>query len=104
MHASEDPLNAGRLQSELMLQQTSKHRAIIGQHWIVAILEQRRLLDLDLVADDAPAIDAAAHDPVDAAVTVIGAAVAIRAEGAAEFGDHDNHRVAPARRADLLGK
>src|SRR5579863_5077267 len=104
MHAGEDALNAGRLQAKLVLEQSGKHGAIIRQHRIVAVLKQRRLLDLDLLADDAPAIDAAAHHPVDAAVTVIGAAVAILAERTSEFGDHDHDRVAPAGRADLFGK
>ncbi len=45
----------------------------------------RRLGDLDLLAGHAPAIDAAAHHPIDAAMAVIGAAVAILAESAAEL-------------------
>ena len=76
-------LNARRLQPIQVLEQARKHRAIVGQHRIVAVLKQRRLFDLDLLAGDTPAIDAAAHHPVHAAVTVIGAAVAVLAEGAA---------------------
>src|SRR6201999_4226231 len=87
MHPCKDPLNARRLKPELMLQEAGEHRAVIGQHWIVAVLEQRRLLDLDLFAGDAAAIDTAAHHPVDAAVTMIGAAVAILAKRAPELGD-----------------
>src|SRR5579862_2909826 len=104
MHAGEDPLNVCRLQPVEVLEQTCKHRAIVGQYRIVAILKQRRLLDLDLLADDASAIDAAAHHPIDAAVTMIGAAIAILAEGAAEFGDHDDDRVAPGCGPDLFGE
>src|SRR5262249_45201480 len=66
--------------------------------------EQRRLLHLDLLAEDAAAIDAAAHHPIDAAMAVIGSAVAILAEGAAELGDHHDDRVAPCRGPDLLGE
>src|SRR5271154_7066353 len=92
-----DPLNARGRQSVQVLEQTCKHSAIIGQHRIVAVLKQRRLLDLDLFARDATAIDATAHHPIDAAMTVIGAAVAVLAEGAAEFGDHDDDGVTPTR-------
>src|SRR5579872_1587202 len=104
MHAGEDALNAGRLQSKLVLEQSGKHGAIIRKHRIVAVLKQRRLLDLDLLADDAPAIDAAAHHPVDAAVTMIGAAVAVLAERAAEFGDHDDDGIAPSGGSDFFGE
>ena len=37
-------------------------------------------------------------------MAVIGAAVAIFAEGAAEFGNHHDNGVAPSRRSDLFGK
>src|ERR1700722_3257938 len=102
MDVGKYPLNARRLQPIQVLEQTCKHCAIIGQHRIVAVLKQRRLLDLDLLARDAPAIDAAAHHPVDAAVAVIGAAVAVLAEGAAELGDHDDDGVAPTARSNLF--
>src|SRR5258708_15046088 len=55
-------------------------------------------------AKGAAAIDAASHYPVNAAVAMIGAAVAVLAEGAAELGDHDDHRISPSGRPDLLGK
>src|SRR5579863_2991168 len=95
MDVGKDPLNTRWLQPIQVLEQTRKHRAIIGQHRIVAVLKQRRLFDLDLLARDTSTIDAATHHPVDAAVTVIGAAVAVLAEGTAEFGDHDDDGVAP---------
>src|ERR1700761_2929958 len=102
MHPGKDPLQARRLEPELMLQQAGEHRAIIGQHRIVAILEQCRLLDLDLLAGDTATIDAATHDPVHAAVTVVGAAVAILAKRAPEFGNHDDDGIAPAFWTDLF--
>src|SRR5258708_32588270 len=64
----------------------------------------RRLLDLHRLAKDAAAIDAASHHPVDAAVAVIGATVAVFAEGAAELGDDDDNRISPSGGADLFGK
>src|ERR1700692_2473172 len=104
MHARENTLYAGCLQPEHALEQSAKHRAVVGQNRIIAILKKIGLIDLDLFADDAAAIDAAAHYPVDAAMAVIGAAVAVLAEGAAEFGDHDDDSVSPSRRSDLFGK
>src|SRR5271169_4767689 len=104
MDACENPLNARGLKSEDALEQASEHRAIVGQNRIVAVLKKRGLLDLDLFADDATAIDAAPHHPIDAAVTVIGAAVAVLAEGATEFGNHHIDGVAPSRRSDLFGE
>src|ERR1700730_6158172 len=99
-----DPLNARGRQSVQVLEQTRKHGAIIGQHRIVAVLKQRRLLDLDLFAGDASAVDAAAHHPVDAAVAVIGAAVAVLAKRTPEFGDYDDDGVAPTTRSNLFGE
>ena len=48
-----------------------------------------------LLADDPSAIDGAAEHPIDGAVTVIGAAIAILAERAAEFRDHHDHGIVP---------
>src|ERR1700733_3802774 len=92
MHASKNPLNARLLQPVEVLKQTCKHGAIIRQHGIIAILKQRRLFDLDLLADNASTIDAATHHPIDAAVAVIGAAIAVLAEGTAEFVHHHYYR------------
>src|SRR5258707_15540966 len=103
MNASKDPLNACGFQPEHALQQACEHRPIVGQNGIVAILKKVCLLDFHLFAKDAAAIDAASHYPVNAAVAMIGAAVAVLAEGAAELGDHDDHRISPSGRPDLLG-
>src|SRR6202021_1495255 len=91
-------------QGEHALEQPAEHRAVVGQHRIVAVLKKIGLIDLDLLADDAAAIDAAAHHPVDAAMAMVGAAVAILAEGAAEFGNHHHNRVSPSGRANFFGK
>src|SRR6516165_9270108 len=84
-------LHALRREAVHLLRKAGEQRAIIGEHRIVAVLEQGRLLDLDLLAGDASAVDAAAEHPVDAAVAVVGAAIAVLAEGAAEFGDYHHH-------------
>jgi hypothetical protein len=102
MHTGEDAPNACCLQPEHALEQPPEHRAVVGQNWVVAVLEKIGLIDLDLFANDAAAIDAAAHHP--SAMAMIGAAVAVLAEGAAEFGNHDHNGVAPSRRTDLFGK
>src|ERR1700676_2017736 len=102
--ACENPLNTVCLQAEYPLEQACKHRPVVSQNRVITILKKRGLLDFDLLAGDAAAIEAAAHHPIDAAVAVIGATVAIFAEGAAEFGDHDDDSVSPPRRSDLLIK
>src|SRR6202163_4741475 len=104
MDARKNPLNARGFQPEHALEQPGEHGTIVGQDRIVAILKKVCLLDLDLFAENTAAIDAAAHHPVDAAVTVIGAAVAVLPKGAAKFGDHDHHRISPSRRSNLFGK
>src|ERR1700722_1558011 len=104
MDVGKYPLNARRLQSVQVLEQTRKHGAVIGQHRIVAVLKQRCLLDLDLFAGDASAVDAAAHHPVDAAVAVIGAAVAVLTKRTPEFGDHDDDSIAPTAWPNLFGE
>src|SRR6202051_4922519 len=97
-------MDAGIVQPEHALEQACEHGPVVGQDRIVAVLKKRRLLDLDLSAEHAAAIDAAAHHPVDAAVAVIGAAIPVLAEGAPELRNHHDHRIPPSRRADLLGK
>src|SRR6185437_16881345 len=104
MNAREDSLDSGSVEPVHAPEQAGEHRAIVGQNRIVAVLEQGRLLNLDLFAEDAAAIDAATHHPIDAAMAVIGAAVAVLPEGAAKFGNDDDHRVAPGGRPDLLGE
>src|SRR5262249_18147685 len=69
--------------------------AVFVQHRVVAILEQRSLGNARLLADDALSLDRPAQHPVHAAVAVVGAALAVLADGAAEFADDDHHRVAP---------
>src|SRR5579863_10432133 len=102
VNPGKDPLNARGLKSEDPPEQASEHGAVVGQHRVVAVLKERGLRDLDLLAGDAATIDAAAHHPIDAAVTMIGAAVAVLAEGAAELGNNDDDGVAPRRRSDLF--
>src|ERR1700730_8621990 len=89
MNAGKNPLHACGFQPEHALEQACEHRPVVGQNRIVAVLKQACLLDLDLFA---------------AAVAVIGAAVAILAEGAAELGDDDDNGIFPSCRSDLLGK
>src|SRR5271168_677705 len=72
------------------LEQASEQGAVVGEHGIVAVLEQRRLGDLDLFADEPAAFDGAAEDPIDAAVAVLGALVAVLAECPPELGDDDD--------------
>src|SRR5579883_384638 len=100
--AWEYALDAPRIEAIHAVEKAREHGAIIGQDRVVAILEQGRLLDLDLLAMDASAIDAAAHHPIDAAMAVIRAMVAVLAESTAELRDHDHHRVVPGLRSDLL--
>src|SRR5260370_16887756 len=104
MNAGKNPLHACGFQPEYAMAQAREHRPVVGQNRIVAVWKQACLLDLDLFAEDAAAIDAASHHPIDAAVAVIGAAVAILAEGAAELGDDDDNGIFPSCRSDLLGK
>src|ERR1700730_13014634 len=104
MNLSENSLKARGLQSEHMLEQPCEHRAIIGEDGIVTVLEKVRLVDLDLFAKDTAAIDAAAHYPIDAAVSVIGTVVAVLAKGAAELRDHHDDRIPPPGRSNLFGK
>src|SRR5258708_18155494 len=104
MDARKNPLNARGFQPEHALEQPGKHGTIVGQNRIVAVLKKVCLLDFDLFAENTAAIDAAAQYPVDAAVAVIGAAVAVLPKGAAKFGDHDHHRIAPSRSSNLFRK
>src|ERR1700723_2011347 len=104
MNAGENALNARWFQPVHALEQPCEHRTIIGQNRIVPVLKKIGLVDLDLRAEDAAAIDSASHHPVDAAVAMIGAAVAILPESASELGDHHHHGIPPSRRSDLFGK
>src|ERR1700693_3342252 len=96
MGAGENPLNAGCFQPGHALEQACEHRAVVGQDRIIPVWKDIALIDLDLLAKDATAIDVAAHHPVDAAVAMVGPAVAVLPEGTAEFGDHDDHRIPPS--------
>src|SRR5206468_10531696 len=92
-----------RVQSIQPREQSAEHGAVLVQHRVVAVLEEAARIDGLLFADDAAAADAAAKHPVDAAVAVVGAAVAVLAEGAAEFTEHDHHR-SPPLLAHLVGE
>ena len=72
-----------------------EHAAVVVEHRIVAILEQRVMRHAHLFAGDAPAIDAAAQHPIDAAMTVVRAAIAVFTEGPAELGQHEDHGIVP---------
>src|SRR6202451_791305 len=100
MDAGKDALNARLFQPEHAMEQAGKHRTIIGQNRIVPVLKKIGLVDLDLLAEDAAAIDSASHCPVDAAVAMISAAVAVLPESAPELGDHHHHGIPPSRRSD----
>src|SRR5947208_1836249 len=76
-------------------EEPAEERAVLVQHGIVTVLEKRVARDAQLLARDAAAAQAAAERPVHRAVAVIGAAVAVLAEGAAELAHHQHHRVAP---------
>src|SRR5581483_214830 len=84
-------------------EQSAEHGAIVVQHREIAVLEQRRLLDLLLLARDAPALHGAAEHPIGRTMAVIGAAIAVLAEGAAKLADHDHDGVMPGR-THALGK
>src|SRR5207248_3495967 len=69
-------------------EEPAEERAVLVQHGIVTVLEKRVAADAQLLARDAAAAQAAAERPVHRAVAVIGAAVAVLAEGAAELAHH----------------
>src|SRR5207302_9464669 len=87
-----DALQGVLIEAEHALEQTAEKRAVIGQHRKIAVLEEVRLVDRHLLACDAAASDAAAQHPIDAAMAVIGAAIAVLAERAAEFRNDDHER------------
>jgi len=62
-------------------QQAAIHIPIIVEHLVIAILQQVLLRYRYLFAGDAAAIDLAAQHPVHGAVAMIGAAIAVFAEG-----------------------
>src|ERR1700692_2213544 len=96
MGAGENPLNAGCFQPQHALEQAFEHSAVVRQNRVIPVLKEICLIDLDLFAKDATAIDAAAHHPVDAAVAMVGPAVGVLPEGTPESGDHDDHRIPPS--------
>src|SRR4051794_1018994 len=83
------------LQSVGAREQSAQHRAIVVQHRIVAVLEKRAARHAHLLANDAAARQRAAQRPVHRAMSMVGAAVAVLAEGAAELADHHHHGIAP---------
>src|SRR3984957_7714497 len=84
------------------LEQAAEHHPVVGEHGVVAVLEQARLGNLDLLTREPATFDGAAEHPVDAAVAVVGALVAVLAEGPPELGDHDDEGVAPRLRSEFL--
>src|SRR5262249_53367042 len=101
-HTSKYTLQCCGIEPVRALEQAREHGAVVGQNGIIAVLEQGRLLDFDLLAHDAAAVNATAQHPIDAAMAMVGATIAFLAERAAESGDHYDHRTAPGRRTDLL--
>src|SRR5215472_13150932 len=75
--------------------------AEIGCHSKVAPLVKRRRCEAGPIKVHLPTPYAAAEDPDDITVPMIGAAVAILAHGAAELGENDNHCVPPIRAEPL---
>src|SRR2546425_5251950 len=62
-------------------EQAAEQRAVLVEHRVVAVLEQAARIDGLLFAGHAAAADATAQHPVDAAVAVVGAVVAVFAKG-----------------------
>src|SRR5215468_8925680 len=77
---------------------------VVGQDRVIAVLEQGPPVDLDLLPRHTSTSDCAAEYPVDAAVPMVGATIAILPEGATELRDHYDHSIIPGRRAEFLGK
>src|SRR5262245_44144388 len=77
----EDSIGSHPVKAEHHLEQAAEECAIFVQHRPVAILVERAAFDGDLVAYDATAAYGAAEDPVHRAMTMVGAARAVLAEG-----------------------
>jgi hypothetical protein len=90
--AREDPLQLFRREAPERCEQSAEHGAILIQDRIVTVLKEALTVDRNLLPGDASAVDAAAQDPVDRAVTVIGTLVAILTESATELGNDGNDR------------
>src|SRR5580704_19072379 len=84
----EDALALIRRQAPERAKQATEHRAIIIEHGIVAVLEQARALEPNLISGQARAVDRAAQHPVDGAMAMIGAAVTVFTKRASEFRQH----------------
>src|SRR5580692_4052638 len=78
--AREDDLQLLRAKTPHAAEESGQHAAVVIEHGIVAVLKQRVVGHAHLFSGNAPAIDAAAEHPVDAAVTMVGAGVAILAK------------------------
>src|SRR6266480_4397319 len=72
-----------------------EHRAVVVQYLVIAVLEEVCLAHHHLAPRDTAARNAAAEHPQRIAMPVVGAAVAVLAEGAAEFRHDDDDGVAP---------
>src|SRR6185312_13287299 len=68
-------------------EQSAQDGPVLVEDRVVAILEEIFARDSRLLARDASTVEAPAENPIDRAVTVVGALVAVLPEGAAEFGD-----------------
>src|SRR5882757_8949158 len=82
-------------QSPERRKQATEHGAIFIEDGIIAILKQIGTVNRGLLPSHASAIDAAAENPVDRAVTMVGSLVAVLAKGAAELGHNHHDGVAP---------
>src|SRR5690348_14032927 len=76
-----------RIQAPQPSKHAAEQAAVIVEHGEITVLLQGRLRHFYLLAGDATAGDAAAQHPVHRTVAVVGAAIAVLAEGAAELGD-----------------
>src|SRR5204862_6270479 len=80
-----------------------QHGTEIGADGEIAALIQRRRRQTEPLAVNPAALPRPAEQRDDIAVAVIGAAIAILAHGAAEFGQQDDDRILP-RTAEGFGK
>src|SRR5581483_5561573 len=87
--------DAVAIQAPQACEQTAEHRAVVVEHGIIAILHECRGLHAYLLPGNASPRDAAAEHPVHRAMPVIRAAIAVFAERASEFREHDDDRVVP---------
>src|SRR5437763_15749884 len=80
-----------------------QHGTKIGRHSKIAAFVEHVRSEAGPLAVHPAALHGAAQYPGDIAVAVLGAAIAVLAHRAAEFGQHDNRRVPPIR-AERFGE